>query len=102
MVAILGPDGQPLAPQRRRGISDSGRPRPQALNGGGNAPYDAADVYSAQMAAWRPYLWSPDGELNMYRDRIVARARDAERNDGWARGGIAKSSTTSSARISGR
>jgi lambda family phage portal protein len=90
MVQILGPDGRPLPQQRRRGLADVTPMRPQALNGGGNTPYDAADVYSPQMAAWRPYLWSPDGEVNMYRDRMVARARDVERNDGWARGGISK------------
>ena len=93
MVAILGPDGAPLPSQQpRRGVAGNGPMRPQALHGGGlyNAPYDAADIYSPQMAAWRPYLWSPDGEVNMYRDRMVARARDVERNDGWARGGISK------------
>jgi lambda family phage portal protein len=89
MVAILGPDGNPLPPARKRQVA-GGNMRPQALHGTGNAPYDAADIFSPQMEGWRPYLWSPDGELNMYRDRIVARARDVERNDGWARGGITK------------
>lgn len=89
MVAILGPDGMPMPPSRRRGGAAGGPPRARALHGG-NTPYDAADIYSPQMAAWRPYLWSPDGEVNMYRDRMVARARDVERNDGWARGGITK------------
>ncbi len=60
------------------------------LAGGGGVPYDAADIYGGQMAAWRPYLWSPDGELNMYRDRIVARVRDLVRNDGWASGAVTR------------
>jgi lambda family phage portal protein len=57
---------------------------------GGNAPYDAADIYGQHVAAWRPYLGSPDGELNMYRDRIVARVRDLVRNDGWASGAVTR------------
>nr|WP_024340994.1 phage portal protein [Bradyrhizobium japonicum] len=36
------------------------------------------------------YLWSPDAELNMYRDRIVSRVRDIVRNDGWASGAITR------------
>jgi lambda family phage portal protein len=64
-----------------------------ALHGAGrgapNIPYDAADLYNPQLAAWTPYLWSPDGETQQgYRDRIVSRARDVVRNDGWAQGGI--------------
>jgi len=86
MVSILGPDGLPLPPTRR-----AAGMRPRALHGRGNSPYDAADLYSPQMAAWTPYLWSPDGETSqMYRDRMVSRARDIDRNDGWARGGITK------------
>lgn len=89
MVSILGPDGHPLPPSRRAGVSPGMRPR--ALHTRSNAPYDAADLYSPQMAAWRPYLWSPDGETSQfYRDRMVSRSRDIERNDGWARGGITK------------
>jgi lambda family phage portal protein len=65
-----------------------------ALAGGngtyGGPPYDAADLYGQHMAAWTPMLWSPDGELNMYRDRIVSRVRDMVRNDGWASGSITR------------
>ncbi|MDE3022250.1 MAG: phage portal protein [Pseudomonadota bacterium] len=60
------------------------------LAGGGYVPYDAADIYSGHMAEWMPYLWSADGQLNMYRDRIVSRTRDMVRNDGWAAGGITR------------
>jgi lambda family phage portal protein len=35
-------------------------------------------------------LWSPDGEINMYRDRIVSRVRDIVRNDGWASGAVTR------------
>jgi lambda family phage portal protein len=74
-VSIVGLDGQPLRPNKAN-----------MLAGGGNAPYDAADNFGSHVAAWRPYLYSPDGELNMFRDRIVARTRDLVRNDGWASG----------------
>ena len=64
------------------------------LVGGGNVPYDAADIYGAHMAEWRPYLWSPDGELNAYRDRIVSRVRDLVRNDGWASAAVTRTVDT--------
>jgi len=60
------------------------------LAGGGRAPYDAADIYGDHMAGWRPYLGSPDSDLNMYRDRIVSRVRDLVRNDGWASGAVTR------------
>lgn len=77
-VKILGPNGIPLRPSRA------------SMLVGGGSPYDAADIHSGHMAAWQPYLWSPDGELNMYRDRIVARVRDLVRNDGWASGAVTR------------
>lgn len=92
MVSILGPDGNPVAPSRvrPRGVV-GGRVKPSALNQSrGTAAYDAADMYSPQMSAWTPVLWSADAELNPARNRIVSRARDAVRNDGWAAGGITK------------
>jgi lambda family phage portal protein len=64
--------------------------RAQMLVGGGRTPYDAADIWGQHMAAWQPYLWSPDGELNMYRDRIVSRVRDIVRNDGWASAAVTR------------
>lgn len=83
-VRILGPNGQPIR-------SEPLRPsRAQMLAGGGNAPYDAADIYGEHVAEWRPYLASPDGDLNMYRDRIVSRVRDLVRNDGWASGSVTR------------
>ncbi len=80
-VRILGPNGQPLAPSR---------PKPAALNGSGRVPYDAADSFSDQLADWQPALWSPDNEINIYRDRIVSRVRDLVRNDGWASGSVTR------------
>lgn len=81
-VRILGANGLPMVQPVRQ--------KPAALNGGGGVPYDAADIYDEHMAAWRPFLWSVDGELNMYRDRIVSRVRDVVRNDGWASGAITR------------
>lgn len=82
-VQILGADGRPLppaAPKMKYG----------ALSGSGRVPYDAADSFSDQMANWQPALWSPDNEINIYRDRIVSRMRDLARNDGWASGSITR------------
>ncbi|WP_445494042.1 phage portal protein [Photorhabdus sp. SF281] len=80
-VRILGPDGQPLPPSR---------PKLSMLVGGSRVPYDAADSSSDQLANWQPALWSPDNEINIYRDRIVSRVRDLARNDGWASGAITR------------
>ncbi|WP_428492153.1 phage portal protein [Rhodopila sp.] len=89
-VSILGPDGRPLAPSRPSGVAGA-RPHAGALHGRSNVPFDAADLYSPQMEAWTPSLWSSDAERQQgYRDRITSRARDVERNDGWARGGVTR------------
>lgn len=80
---ILDARGNPIDPraiQRARRIG--------ALNGG--MPYDASDHYSDQMALWNPWLLSPDAEINFSRDTIVARIRDAVRNDGWGSGAISR------------
>jgi len=88
-VVIYGPDNQPLPPSAPQPVRSSRRNL--ALNGGwGQTPYDAADITGAHMAAWNPLLWSPDVELNIYRDRIVSRVRDLVRNDGWASGTITR------------
>ncbi|WP_228902947.1 phage portal protein [Photorhabdus bodei] len=80
-VRILGPNGQPLPPSRQK---------MSMLVGGSRVPYDAADSSSDQLANWQPALWSPDNEINIYRDRIVSRVRDLARNDGWASGAITR------------
>ncbi|WP_413509999.1 phage portal protein [Serratia liquefaciens] len=80
-IKILGPNGQPLPPTRSKA---------SMLVGGSRVPYDAADSFSDQLANWQPALWSPDNEINIYRDRIVSRVRDLARNDGWASGSITR------------
>lgn len=82
-VQILGADGRPLQPSTQK-------MKYGALSGSGRVPYDAADSFSDQMANWQPALWSPDNEINIYRDRIVSRMRDLARNDGWASGTITR------------
>ena len=80
-IKILDASGKPLEPRQNRA---------SMLVGGGNTPYDAADNLGPHMASWQPALWSPDGELNMYRDRIVSRIRDVVRNDGWASAAVTR------------
>ncbi|WP_233420137.1 phage portal protein, partial [Sphingomonas paucimobilis] len=79
-VQILDAKGQPMRQ----------RTSPLALTSRSNVPYDAADRTGAHVADWNPYLWSPDGELNGWRDTIVSRMRDLVRNDGWASGAITR------------
>jgi lambda family phage portal protein len=78
-VTILDASGNPIAPRR-----------PSMLVGGSGVPYDAADRTGQHMASWSPHLASVDGELNIYRDTIVARVRDLVRNDGWASGAVTR------------
>lgn len=87
-ISILGPDGHPLPAQARP--STGGRGRMMGLVGNQGIPYDAADTTSDQMANWRPGLWSPDNEINSFRDTMVSRNRDLVRNDGWGSGIITR------------
>jgi lambda family phage portal protein len=79
-------------------VDVNGRPFPGRFraDGGGALPgmpmyqfaYDAANWSSQQMGNWLPWVRSPDSEINLTRDRVVARSRDLVRNDGWSSGGI--------------
>jgi capsid protein len=53
-------------------------------------PYQAAAQDTPEMGNWYPWIRSPDSEINLYRDQMVARSRDLTRNDGWASGGITR------------
>jgi lambda family phage portal protein len=79
-VQILDARGNPMVPARpkARGLITS------------RVPYDAADQLGAHVKEWQPYLWSPDGQLNPYRDIITARVRDLVNNDGWASGAVTR------------
>lgn len=70
------------APNRARASLDGSAPQ--------FFPYDAAQWTSQEMGDWLPWIRSPDAEINLYRDRMVARARDLHRNDGWANGAIGR------------
>ena len=84
-VAILDQNGNPF-------ISKPSKASMIAGGGGltGSTPRDASDNYSQRMGDWQPFLWSPDSEINIWRDRIVSRSRDIVRNDGWASGAITR------------
>ena len=81
-------NGRPIQPPRMRGLAGSSTGL--LGTGFGSPPYDAASVSDQHLGAWQPYLWSPDAELNIWRDRIVSRVRDLVRNDGWASGTITR------------
>jgi lambda family phage portal protein len=77
--------------KRARNAALAVKPRVSGLAGGlSEPPYDAANIRDQHWAAWQPALYSPDVEINMYRDRIVSRVRDLVRNDGWAAGAVTR------------
>lgn len=51
-------------------------------------PYEAANWLTQEIGNWLPWIRSPDSEINLFRDRMVARSRDLSRNDGWVNGGV--------------
>jgi lambda family phage portal protein len=87
LPAILDSSGAPMTPAPRSAPA----PRPRAGLSGEYRnffPYDAASWFTNESQDWFPWIRSPDNEINIYRDRMVARVRDLVRNDGWAAGGI--------------
>lgn len=50
--------------------------------------HHGASTYAADMATWNPLRGSPDSDLLPDLDRLVARGRDLERNNGVAHGGL--------------
>lgn len=73
-VRILGPNGEPLPPSRRRAAVD--------------ASYDGASLAARELASWNPLATSADAELLSERGTLVARSRDLWRNNGIAAGGL--------------
>lgn len=71
-----------IAPPARASLDPSGA--------GMFFPYDGAQWFSPEMGDWLPRIHSPDYEIDWNRDRLVARARDLYRNEGWARGSIGR------------
>jgi lambda family phage portal protein len=86
--SLLDRHGQPMrnvvAPRIRQRSSLSGS------DAAGIFPYDAASWWTKETEGWMPNVYSPDYEIDYYRDRMVGRARDLVRNDGWASGGITR------------
>ncbi|MPW16915.1 phage portal protein [Paraburkholderia sp. CNPSo 3157] len=98
MSLLVDSTGKPFAdlPVGGRARADSGSGAPLAIPGsvaqpyGSAYPYEASRVDTPEMGNWYPVIRSPDSEINYWRDRMVARARDLARNDGWASGGITR------------
>lgn len=91
MPALLGPDGQPVPAGLPAAVRTRAADMGASLAGGQQGfmfPYDAASYTSPEMGEWLPIVRGPDAEINLYRDRMVARQRDLYRNDGWAKGAI--------------
>ncbi|PWE32771.1 phage portal protein [Maritimibacter sp. 55A14] len=65
------------------------RMKPRA-SGFGGTPYQAGSSTGETMLNFHPPFRPSDGEVLPDRDKIVARARDLTRNNGWAAGGVAK------------
>ncbi|MGY2732380.1 lambda family phage portal protein [Sphingomonas sp. UYP23] len=94
--ALIDNRGQPIPSaviaQIRQNAQRGGARMRGSLGGGaaGNFfPYDAVNFNSRDQSDWFPSVRSPDSEINLYRDRIAAKARDLRRNDPWANGAIA-------------
>ena len=85
-------NGKPIQPPRRSALAGDnfGGASGTVFGGFGSAPYDAASISDQHLGSWQPYLYSPDAEINIWRDRMVARVRDLVRNDGWASGTITR------------
>lgn len=92
---IVDSRGQPFAlPSSRRARADGangpdGTTRPSGMPSS-LFPYEASNWSTQEMGNWFPVIRSPDAEINMFRDRMVARSRDMARNSGWASGGITR------------
>ena len=94
------PDGSLLLDASGAPIPRAVTPRPQASTYGINTlpwdrrsslwPYTAADIASQELAGWLPIVRGPDAEINLHRDRVVGRSRDLVRNNGWATGGVTR------------
>lgn len=88
---LLAPDGRVIDPrviEHVRMTAQAGPLTPLFNQRDAAYPYRAAEIYSREVSGWNPAVRSPDGEINIHRDRMVARQRDLVRNDGWASGGV--------------
>ena len=97
--AILDSRGRPFQLDLAgggRARADAGVPAPDGttripgLSGSSVYAYDASRMQTQEFGDWFPQIRSPDAEINVHRDRMVARSRDLARNSGWAAGGITR------------
>src|SRR6202012_2349988 len=89
-TAVIVPSTRPPS-TRPASTGGTAVPRPRAALSGESAwafPYDASSWYQPETEGWFPVPYSPDHEINIYRDRMVGRVRDLTRNDGWATGAV--------------
>jgi lambda family phage portal protein len=95
-LSIVDSSGRPFsAPATRGRVRADGFYGPNGsttIPGYGSSayPYSASSPVSQEMGDWYPVIRSPDSEINILRDRMVARSRDLTRNSGWASGGISR------------
>lgn len=94
-ASLIAADGRPIraadiARVRLAAMLNGGEGGPREGPGHRGAPwaYDAQAWHSQDFGEWFPFIRSPDAEINVDRDRVVARIRDLTRNDGWASGAI--------------
>ncbi|MTK12696.1 MAG: phage portal protein [Clostridiaceae bacterium] len=90
---VLDATGRPMLPAMPASKAKPGANSywpPTDLAPGGVFPYDAANWQTQEMGNWVPWIRSPDAEINIFRDRMVARIRDLARNDGWVAGAIGR------------
>ena len=90
---ILDASGRPMKPDMPTPLGKAKASSEMPLTeipSGSLFPYTAAAWSTQEMGEWLPWIRSPDAEINIYRDRMVARSRDLVRNDGWASGGITR------------
>ena len=87
---ILAPDGRAIDPRFIDVLRQSAHANLTIPFGGREIayPYRAAELGGQEVGGWNPWNRSPDSEINLFRDRMVARQRDLVRNDGWASGGV--------------
>lgn len=94
LSAIVDARGRPFQAVPRSGArAEVSRPDGTTSISGLSAaayPYNASNWSTQGMGGWLPVIRSPDGEINIHRDRMVARSRDLARNSGWASGGVTR------------
>lgn len=77
-----------MSKPRIRVRADGTIPRQTALIGYSGRAYEAGRSDTRELASWQPSIASPDAEQLTSFEKIRARVRDMDRNNGWLSGGI--------------